>query len=282
MPRAARIVGRGERLPGLRCTLVASARRAGLLVSGPCGTAHRSPVHSVNRLDRAMPTNQTGSCQHERRPGTVVCLYCRHEQHMAEVGRQRSRQMVVGGVLAVVVAVGVWGPFRQAGEEAGAATTASTSIVPPASAIETRADALVEAPPAVGVASAATVPDRSPVPRPIVAPGRTSLGDGAVAVRSGDTVAVHFDTPEARTRRPEKFERIVRSTLPAIYGAAADSALAAVPQGMLASGGDLLTALPEQGVRIPTSDGGALMLWPETRPGRDGPLVVTYRATVVR
>jgi len=202
---------------------------------------------------------------------------------MAESGKRRGRQAVVAGtVLVGLVAAWIWTPLGSASRQGGATGQ-------PSSMIETRADALVEAPhaaPGIGVASAeaASVKGASAsviAPRPIVAPGRTVLSDVAVAVRSGDTVAVHFDTPETRTRRPEKFERIVRSTLPAVYGPAADSALAAVPEGMLASGGDLLTALPERGVRLPTADGGALMLWPETRPGRDGPLVVTYRATIV-
>jgi hypothetical protein len=115
-----------------------------------------------------------------------------------------------------------------------------------------------------------------------VAEGRTELRDGLVAVRSGDTVAVHFDTPATRTRRFDKFERIVRETLPQVYGAVADSVLARVPAGQLARSGDLLTELPERGVHLPTGDGGTLALWPETRPGRDGPLVVTYRATLAR
>ena len=115
-----------------------------------------------------------------------------------------------------------------------------------------------------------------------MAEGRTALTEGVVAVRTGDTVAVHFDTPLARTRRADKFERIVRETLPRVYGAVADSALAALPAGRLAAAGDLLHDLPTRGVRLPTADGATLALWPETRPGRDGPLVVTYRATVAR
>ena len=39
-------------------------------------------------------------------------------------------------------------------------------------------------------------------------------------------VTVLFDTELMRTRRPEKFERVVRETLGAIYGRRADSVLA--------------------------------------------------------
>jgi hypothetical protein len=99
-----------------------------------------------------------------------------------------------------------------------------------------------------------------------------------VADRAGDTVRVRFDLELSRTRRPEKFEAIVRSTLPQVYGAAVDSALRALPEGAVARAGDLVTTLPEQGFHIPLPGGRMIAVWPETRPGRDGPLVVAYRA----
>jgi len=108
--------------------------------------------------------------------------------------------------------------------------------------------------------------------------GRTALRDTMVADRSGDTVRVSFDLLLSRTRRPEKFEAIMRSTLPQVYGALADSALRALPAGAVARAGDLVTMLPERGFRIPLADGRAIAVWPETRVGRDGPLVVAYRA----
>jgi hypothetical protein len=108
--------------------------------------------------------------------------------------------------------------------------------------------------------------------------GRTALRDTMVADRSGDTVRVSFDLLLSRTRRPEKFEAIMRSTLPQVYGALADSALRALPAGAVARAGDLVTTLPERGFRIPLADGRAIAVWPETRVGRDGPLVVAYRA----
>jgi hypothetical protein len=102
------------------------------------------------------------------------------------------------------------------------------------------------------------------------------------AVRSGDSVRVAFDTPLARTRRPEKFERLVRATLPAIYGPRMDSLLATIPVGALAASGELLTDLPARGVHLPLGSDWTLGLWPETRPGHDGPLVVAYRSGVTR
>jgi hypothetical protein len=124
--------------------------------------------------------------------------------------------------------------------------------------------------------------ETTPVSRALVAPvvpvGRTELRDTMVVDRAGDTVRVSFDLVMARTRRPDKFEAIVRSTLPQVYGAAADSALRALPVGSVARAGDLVTTLAQQGFHIPLTNGRTIAVWPETRAGRDGPLVIAYRA----
>ena len=99
-----------------------------------------------------------------------------------------------------------------------------------------------------------------------------------VADRSGDTVRVSFDLLLSRTRRPDKFEAIVRSTLPQVFGSVADSALRALPYGSVARAGDLIETLPSSGFHIPLTDGRTIAVWPETRVGRDGPLVIAYRA----
>ena len=145
---------------------------------------------------------------------------------------------------------------------------APASLVPPAPA------ALLPPPPAPAPATPAIVP--------VVPEGRTELAGGMFALRSGDTVTVHFDTPDARTRRPERFEQLVRSTLPLAYGAAAEALLASVAPGALVGAVDLVTELPTRGLHLRASDGRALSIWPETRPGRDGPLVISYRATLAR
>ena len=138
--------------------------------------------------------------------------------------------------------------------------------------------------PTVAAALAPTPAPPAPAPAPParyaprIAEGRTPLGtDGLYAVREGDVVRVHFDTELGRTRRPAKFEQIVRSTLPAILGAAADSLLRQVPAGRIAASGDLLAELPTRGVELRHVDGRSLTVWPETRQGRDGLLVVAYR-----
>jgi hypothetical protein len=177
------------------------------------------------------------------------------------------------------------------------ATTAPDSTagaLPPTSSPATDAVSLVSSPaaplgvpagpPAVAPAAPMVAPPvaAAPVPPallPIVAEGRTELAGGVYAVRSGDTVTVFFDTPEARTRRADKFEQIVRATLPAIHGSAGDALLASVAPGALVGAVDLVNELPTRGLHLRAADGRALSLWPETRPGRDGPLVVAYRAT---
>jgi hypothetical protein len=133
------------------------------------------------------------------------------------------------------------------------------------------------APAAGGTASAGGSPLETKLPA-----GRSELGDRIFAVRAENEVRVHFDTEMERTRRRDKFERMLRRTLPAVYGASADSALAALPEGFLTAFGDLLNEMPSGGVRIPVRDGAVIMVWPELSPGRDGPLVTAYRTVVQR
>jgi hypothetical protein len=110
--------------------------------------------------------------------------------------------------------------------------------------------------------------------------GRTGLRDSMYVERTGDSAVVHFDTELARTRRRDKFETTVRITLPVLYGAPADSMLAALPAGAITGGRDLVSEVAVRGVRLAIPTGGTLELWPVTRPGRDGPLVVGYRVRV--
>jgi hypothetical protein len=138
---------------------------------------------------------------------------------------------------------------------------------------------------AVPVAPAATppAPERRDVPlQPAVRIGDTPLSDGATATRNDSGVVVTFDTPDLRTRLPEKFERYLRATLPQIYGPRVDTILASIPLGKLMAQGDLLYDLPMRGIQIPVQPGWHLEVVPDIRPGRDGPLVVRYRASVVK
>jgi hypothetical protein len=103
-----------------------------------------------------------------------------------------------------------------------------------------------------------------------------------VAERAGAQVTVHFDTDDLRTRFDEKFERIVRSTLPRVFGADVRAALDAVPAGTFVRGGDLLHELPTRGIALTLSEGRILTVWPITRPGRDGPIIDSYRAAITQ
>jgi hypothetical protein len=157
---------------------------------------------------------------------------------------------------------------------------ATTEVVQQGSQRAAGAPSIVRPPAAshvtVPAAAASVAPTAAPLSI-IIPTGRTDLPDDLILERTGDSVVVDFDTEASRTRRRDKFERIVRQTLPLVYGQRVEPVLEAIPVGTLANGGDLLTALPLQGIHLPLSDGWMLDLFPETRPGRDGPLVVTYR-----
>jgi hypothetical protein len=116
---------------------------------------------------------------------------------------------------------------------------------------------------------------------PTIAMGQTSLPDGVMATRTDSGVTLAFDAPSTRTRIPEKFEHLVRATLPQVYGHAVDGALAKIPAGGLARQGNLVSELPNRGIRVPVNEAWTLAVYPETRPGHDGPLVVRYRTALI-
>lgn len=221
------------------------------------------------------------TCTHELRPGTTVCLYCRHEAHLArEAGRRRTLARIALGIAAVAVLIGggvTAAKFARGSAPDSAASTASDDVVPPvesAGMLSEKDDGL----PGIRLLEAAPVPHlaRSTY-TPRIAVGRTDLGEGMFAVRVGDTVHVHFDTELGRTRRPPKFERTVRRTLPLVFGAAADALLARIPEGTITAGGDLVRDLPSTGIRLDAGPGLSVLIHPVTRPGRDGAIVVAYR-----
>ena len=204
-------------------------------------------------------------CSHELRHGTAVCLRCRHEEFLAtQAKRRRTITKLIIGVAGITAAssVGVLGATALMGAHRATRGADRFSVAP-----------------AGEVASPPIRTSKRVVAKPllpVIAPGTTALDGGLIAVRSDSDVTLLFDQPMARTRIPEKFERFVRATLPALYGAAVDSVLRRIPDGALAEQGDLLTELPQRGMRI-MSAGWRLTVYPATRPGQDGPLVVRYR-----
>ena len=253
-----------------------------------------------------MASHSVIPCDHELRPGTTVCLRCQHAERGAKRARQR-RMIARGGAatlaLGMIVAVGIgvvtaWRGRAVAAGRQGLTTADLIGTAPSGSAVagDTAASTSAAPPTAIPVSAPSTaslVASPAPTPAPVSPPpiaamspvipvGRTMLRDTMVAERTGDTVRVSFDLLLSRTRRPEKFEAIMRATLPQVFGPAADSALQSLPAGSVARAGDLVATLPERGLRIPAAGGMTIAVWPETRAGRDGPLVVAYRALASR
>jgi hypothetical protein len=260
-----------------------------------------------------MPSVPPVSCTHDLGPGITVCLRCRQEERQAAYKRQqrlltRVGVMALGFVAVSVVGASVVNAVRAAVrahrakpvslvasrsdvKPQGEPRLVVTSVVTPAT---TPGATPATTPGATPATTPGATPGATPVPTPpavtrvtppltfVVAEGRTELGDSLFVQRMGDSAIVSFDTPLTRTRRRDKFEGVVRETLPALYGARVDSLLATVPDGGIAVGGDLLTELPVRGIQLPMANGWVLELWPETRPGQDGPLVVRYRTKVVK
>ncbi len=240
----------------------------------------------------------TNPCPHELRPGTTVCLHCRWEARSAT--RRRRRRLLMKGssglaLLSTLAVMGLVGrvafekrlsspPLRVAtatvtSDAGGDAAKAMTPAPSTAQQGATVSAAPAPAPAPTPVASTSATP--SPV-SPVVPQGRSSLPDSLLATRADSVITVSFDRTMIRTRNPWKFERLVRSTLPALYGPVADSALARIPEGGLVRQGDLINELPTRGMRIPAAPGWTFTLFPITRPGQDGPLVTQYRVSVVR
>jgi len=236
------------------------------------------------------------TCEHERRPGTTVCLRCRHEAR--EAARERVRRfMLRAGAVAIVgvtfIAVGVVGvsAFRQRGVEgegdssAAAQLDTSTIATAPVPVIDSSSP-LMQAPPtpdvqaepaAPATATAPTIP-AAPAPfAPTILRGETMLADSVVAIRSDSDVVVKFDRTMLRTRRPNKFEQLVRTTLESVYGAPGAAVIRKLPNGAITSQGDLINELPTRGIRIPVDSAWVIRVFPETRMGKDGPIVVRYR-----
>jgi hypothetical protein len=228
-------------------------------------------------------------CTHERAAGTGACLKCLREQRRAAADRQRKALVQLGGVAMLLVAIGVGGVYgfrtmmAPAGDDSASAdvqlqgdsgapgdfgagdqsavTSEFALSALPSTQQNAGGDTLAAAPPAAG-------------PRPLVPEGRTELGDSIYVVRSGDLVTVHFDSWQWRTRRADKLERLVRETLPRVLAVGAGAGL----DTLALDPSHVLTVLPERGFALAIPAGGEIMVLPQLRPGRDGPLVVAYQA----
>ena len=272
------------------------------------------------------PPQSTQVCTHERRPGTTVCLRCRHAERAENLLRMKRlllRGSAVGIVIATFIAAGAVGakavranfddasanraakaadstrratksaaPVTEVAVDTTAAANAVATTVAPASSAPVTSTPAASTPapsPKASPAPAPTAPasrvasaSRPAAPiSPVLPMGHSDLPDSVVAERGDSDVVVSFDLIMTRTRRAEKFEQFVRATLPAIYGRPVRDILAKIPDGGLSSQGELLTELPKRGMRIPVTGEWMIRLFPETRLGHDGPLVVRYRVSVV-
>lgn len=201
------------------------------------------------------------------------------------VAKERRRRMMLRGsafsaVLLVLASVGTIGAvaFKRA-TAPGRADSRPQAQQTVAAASPVNDSATAPAPVATPVAAPLRT---TPALKPVLPEGTTTLASGMTATRHDSIVVLSFDFAGARTRIPERFERLVRATLPSLYGARADSAVRAIPEGGIARQGDLFTDLTERGVRIPLAAGGVIALYPISRPGHDGPLVTQYRVTVTK
>lgn len=237
------------------------------------------------------------ACPHDLGPGTTICLRCR--QDLRDAARARQQRLFAVGGIALMGVLGLYVLGASATNALRAATRGDTVRVAPrasvvASSVSGGSEVKQQGESApVTVVSATAVatgeapsPMASPASRPPFAPivreGRTILPDDLIAERGGDSVIVDFDTPSTRTRRRDKFEHVVRRTLPLVYGARVDSVLRTIPDGGIVGDAVLLTELPKRGVHLRVADGWALDVWPQTRAGQDGPLLVGYWARVTR
>lgn len=240
------------------------------------------------------PLKSSVICSHELRPGTTVCWHCRHTARVAARARRKRvvlRVSAAGIVLATLGAAGALSASAIRGRSAARTREQAPASVVTAQKGAARDSVALHAPapnaatpaspiPTVTQQASVVVHARAPF-LPIVPVGTSTLRDGPTVVRADSVVTLSFDIPLIRTRIPAKFEHLVRATLPAIYGRGVDTVLSKIADGDIARQGDLLSELPKRGVRIPVNAGWMIALFPETRPGQDGPLVVRYRVSVV-
>jgi hypothetical protein len=215
-------------------------------------------------------------CPHGLRPGTTVCLRCRQEARSAARAkrvRMATRAGLAGmaAVVAIALIVGAWNAIATDGADTSAPVIAQVSA----------SGAVDAAAPARPAARPTARENPTPALEPAMPEGRKDLGDSIYAVREGAQVTVFFDTDSLRTRFDWKFEGVVRATLPIVFGDEIRAGLDSIPAGSLATGGSLVYDLPARGIPIRVGS-RTLRVWPVTREGRDGPLVMAYRASATR
>lgn len=234
-----------------------------------------------------------------------MCLRCRHDQIQAT---QRRRQQMLMRFLGLASVAGIIGVAGVAGaitirggdgskvtDSPGNVTLKQEGKAKPRAQHMPRPLAPVPAAPTAATADpvdsephpAVTAPAPPPVVHTagagtLLGEGRTALTDSIYALRSGDSVTVNFDTHGNRTGRADKFEHMVRETLPLVYGRRNTASMDSVPMGFLLPSRDVTGELTTRGMHLTLDNGVKIALWPRTRPTSDGPLVVSYLIVVER
>ena len=243
------------------------------------------------------PTQPT--CTHERGRGTTVCLRCRHEHAQATSRRRQKFLMQFLGLASIAAIVGVAGIGAASTlRNQPAETTSEGSLLVadkrPTTTAKTAPQKTAPAPvvqqavPPVATAPAPEVTPAPAAPRPatrggfVLVEGQTQLTDSIYALRAGDSVVVNFDRFGYRTRRPDKLESSLRTSLPLVYGRMATAFLDTLKQGDLVTNRDVVGALATNGMRVTLDNGAVVHIRVLTRVGRDGELAVGYLTTIER
>ncbi len=116
----------------------------------------------------------------------------------------------------------------------------------------------------------------------VLSEGQTQLTDSIYAIRAGDSVLVNFDRYGYRTRRSDKFEASLRTTLPLIYGRSVTTFIDSLLPGQLVTERDVIGALATSGMLVILDNGAEVRIRVLTRVGSDGPLAVGYLTTIAK
>jgi hypothetical protein len=116
----------------------------------------------------------------------------------------------------------------------------------------------------------------------VLVEGRTQLTDSIFAVRTGDSVVVNFDAYGYRTRRSDKLETSLRTTMPLVFGKSATAFIDTLADGGLVTTKDVVGDLATNGMRVKLDNGATARIRVLTRIVSDGPIAIGYLTTIER
>jgi hypothetical protein len=116
----------------------------------------------------------------------------------------------------------------------------------------------------------------------VLVEGRSQLTDSIFAVRTGDSVVVNFDAYGYRTRRSDKLEQSLRTTMPLVFGKSATAFIDTLADGGLVTNRDVIGELATSGMLVKLDNGTTARIRVLTRIVSDGPIAIGYLTTVER